>query len=1253
AGREAGGRPIADGARASGFQAKQLEDEERVIGALSPVVPESISPLTPWTERLARSCEEGGGAFFTQRLLELEREADPFALERRLALLGERHEILRTALVWDGVGRARAAALPERALQLTYTSLVGFSAGDRDERIREFRRAIPAPDPARDPLFRADVFQAEPGRCLVLLSYLEALFDQHTVGLLAGELLTERPPAGGARPFSGFLALLEGRARSGDAAFWERALKGAREVSSPFVPALGDPDPELERPLTLDFDDQVFRRLKALSRDSRIPFPALAECAFAATLCLHDGARVQLYARAAPVREFLAGALQNTAGNLLALAPARADLAGRRTFLEAAAEIDRWRAEAAPHSFAPPWEIRRAAGGLDFGDVLFLAEDEARLSQGTLSVREAWLPRPRRREADLVFHLEWGERRARVALHASPLRFRRDRLRGFLEAFRGALQTLAASPRLSLAELPLLAPALRDRALAAGRGGGAPAAPPDPGGLGDLLRGHDPGSAALEEGGRAWTRADLALAVAAAARLLAGEAPPEGGPAGPSGGAGGAAPRAAILLPYGPLLAAAALAALRAGFAAVPLDPLLPRERHLFILGDSGAAAVLTGPGLLPYAEALCRAAPAGPRALDIEGELRRALGPGFPAQGGGAAGPAPPAGTADFLDASDALDEAADGTLAAAWRGAPSRLAALLYCGRPSPGAPWTRADLEGGGAAVSAAGIAERIRISREAFALGPGTRALALPGTPAERVFGDLVPALQAGGLVAGLPAPDPAAGLPAPDAVESFAREAAVTFAWLPACVGKLLLGRRDLPGLRTLALSGPSPGTLYPGREGLRTVYAYAWPGFPALWRELPAGPSAGASLPGGSPPAGIEALVLDARGGIAPPGAAGLLCLAGEAVGRPARTLPAGCPDGTGPADGAPPGLFRPHPLPRRGGPAEILRAPDLAVLDEDGLVCVLGPGPRLPRLRGRAFAPEALERRLFAPSFLKTMRAGLWERPGAPAELALWIKAGFRDDDAAEKAGHLLRLRNTLARELPPWLVPTRLALCEILPLENGLPALDRLPAPDPALLPADRGLEGTLAHREAAECVSSAWRALLEGDPDPDATFASAGLDGDLAFLLAKNLRARGFPAEASDPMAFPTPAALAAELCRRLGPEALMPSELPSAAAGAAADALLEGAYLDLGEIGFEPAGEGDWGDAAPPAAALEAPPAGAPDAPPAGVPELSPEAAPEAPPAGAPEVSPEAAPEAPPAGAPEVSPAAALAPDWVGA
>jgi hypothetical protein len=236
------------------------------------------------------------------------------------------------------------------------------------------------------------------------------------------------------------------------------------------------------------------------------------------------------------------------------------------------------------------------------------------------------------------------------------------------------------------------------------------------------------------------------------------------------------------------------------------------------------------------------------------------------------------------------------------------------------------------------------------------------------------------------VSGISGPsDPASAGTYPEQaeLEAHARERRVTFAWLPAESGKRLLPRTDLPALAALALSGPEPGTVYSGREGLRVLYAYAQPGFPALWEDAPGGPDAGGAAPGGRPAPGVTACLLDGAGRPVPPGAPGGIRLGGEALGRPwgpegrGGAIPGGAArdgargrlrdgtwreaspgeagNGSNAGEGGERGLFMPDPFRRSGPPLYV--APEGGWWDEDGTLRVLGRGAMIAA-GGRLFAP-------------------------------------------------------------------------------------------------------------------------------------------------------------------------------------------------------------------------------------------------------------------------------------------------------
>ncbi|HEX2189518.1 MAG TPA: amino acid adenylation domain-containing protein, partial [Longimicrobiaceae bacterium] len=152
------------------------------------------------------------------------------------------------------------------------------------------------------------------------------------------------------------------------------------------------------------------------------------------------------------------------------------------------------------------------------------------------------------------------------------------------EHLRRLLEGVLRDPDAPVGSVALLAPAERDRLLAAGdRRGGFPREP-----VHVLFAGQArvrPGAVALSHPGGTVTYAELdRRADALARRLLEAGTGPEA--------------RVGIFLERSPGLVTAMLAALKAGGAYVPLDPAYPAERIAWMLEDAGVSVLVTEEGL-------------------------------------------------------------------------------------------------------------------------------------------------------------------------------------------------------------------------------------------------------------------------------------------------------------------------------------------------------------------------------------------------------------------------------------------------------------------------------------------------------------------------------------------------------------------------------------------------------------------------------------------------------------------------------
>ncbi|HSU17580.1 non-ribosomal peptide synthase/polyketide synthase [Longimicrobium sp.] len=294
--------------------------------------------------------------------------------------------------------------------------------------------------------------------------------------------------------------------------------------------------------------------------------------------------------------------------------------------------------------------------------------------------------------------------------------------------------------------------------------------------------------------------------------------------------------RVALCVERGVEMVGAVLAVMKAGGGYVPLDPAYPRERLDYMLADSAPAVLLT------QASLAARFAAAGVPALALDGDAEAWAG---------------------LSDEDPARADVG-----------PGNLAYLIYTsgstGRPK-------------GVMVEHRGVANLVA-AQACFEAAPESRVLQFASFSFDACVFEMAMALCRG---AALHLPPRGAVLAGEALVELVAREG-ITHATLPPAVLAPLPEGVEMPSLRTLVLAGDAvPEALVkrwaPGR---RMFNAYG-PTEATVWSTVHACSAGEAGDPCiGRPVANHRVLVLDAAGRPAPVGVAGELCIGGVGVAR-------------------------------------------------------------------------------------------------------------------------------------------------------------------------------------------------------------------------------------------------------------------------------------------------------------------------------------------------------------------------------
>ncbi|MFJ6074073.1 amino acid adenylation domain-containing protein [Streptomyces sp. NPDC093065] len=429
-------------------------------------------------------------------------------------------------------------------------------------------------------------------------------------------------------------------------------------------------------------------------------------------------------------------------------------------------------------------------------------------------------------------------------------------------------------------------------------------------------------------------------------------------------------------------------------------------------------------------------------------------------------------------------------------WRTLASASAAYVIYTSGSTGRPK--------GVVVSHAGLPDLAATLHDGFGAGPGSRVLQFASLSFDTSVWEIVMALTAGAALEIVPA-EQRLGAP----LAEFLTAHSVTHLTVPPAVLAALPPAAVDPG-STLIVAGEAcpPGLIrdWAARTRMFNSYGPTETTVDAtLWRCTADGLRGPAPI--GRPVDGTAVRLLDAHLQPVPPGTAGELYVSGTGLargylGRPALTAERFVADPYGP-----PGT-------------RMYRTGDLARRNADGELEYLGRADGQVKLRGFRIELGEVERSLTALPGVRQAAAVLREdTPGRP----MLVGYPVPEPGAGPTEGELL---DALARDLPDYLVPSRLVVLDALPLSpNGKVDRTALPAPTRATgtLPAGDGPAGEL---------TTLFGEVLNLDRvAADDSFFALGGDSISSIQLVARARATGLDLSARQVFELRTPQALAA--------------------------------------------------------------------------------------------------------------------------
>jgi len=958
---------------------------------------EEIYPLTGLQQGMLfhSRLDPGQGVYWIWMGLPLHGDLDVDVLRQAWELVFVRHEVLRTAVVWEQVPVPMAVVSRSVPLPWQVIDLSGVAEDAQRQALEDHLAAEEKAGPDFDAptLARVCLVRLAEDHHQLIWSYHHLLLDGWSSPAVISEVLHayqalvagEQPVLPDRRPFRDFVAWSLDQDQEEAKGYWRAQLAGFTE---PTTLGVGRVTGETGRgTVWARLDKDAFARLAEFARRHRVTVNTVVQGAWAILSARYGGTDDVVFGVTSSGRSGQLDGIENVVGLLMNTTPARIRVDPGRTVPQWLADVQSDQVRGRRFEHTPLTDIQACSqipAGQPLFETLFIFENYP--APGWREGQESSAPALR---AGTVFHgRPQGNYPLTVAagIGSGPdlsirLDYEQDRFDpASMERLAGHLTVLlnaiAAGSDLKVADLSLLTAAEHTRM--AVDWNDTQVSTPEADGAHDLIA------------ERVRQRPDAVAVVCGPRRVTYGELWERAGRFAGMLRAAGAGPESVVglCLPRGIDMVVAVLGAWRAGAAYLPLDPGYPVERLTFMLRDSRASVLVS--------------------TTELADEL--------------------PAGRLRVL----CLDDPADAALltsAQAPEPVPVAAGALAYVMYTS-GSTGTPKGVQ-----VTHGGVVNLAVAQRELFGLGDGDRVLGFASFSFDASVWELLMALTSGAEFVVASARERVE----PGSVAGLMRTTGVDAATIPPSLLQALDtgGAAELAGVTTLVTAGERLDEELAGTwaEGRNLFNAYG----PT---ESTVCASAGRCLPGadapiGTPIANTAVYVLDRCLNLVPPGVPGELFVGGAQVARGYAGRPALSAE-----------RFVADPFAADG--SRLYRTGDRARRRADGVLEFLGRVDEQVKVRGYRIEPGEVEAVLAAHPQVRSAVVTAWGE-GAAARLAAYLVP----TDLADGIPAADELRSFAARRLPEHMVPGVFTELASLPLTAaGKVNRAALPAPDESRL-------------------------------------------------------------------------------------------------------------------------------------------------------------------------------------------------------
>uniref|UniRef100_UPI0005B7757E non-ribosomal peptide synthetase n=2 Tax=Actinoalloteichus cyanogriseus TaxID=2893586 RepID=UPI0005B7757E len=469
--------PGAGGRTPSDFPLAELEQPEldRVVGDGRHV--HDVYPLTPMqTGMLFHTLMSGEEStrYLEQAWLSPEGLEEPELVARALRRVVARIDVLRTAVVWEGLPRPLQVVHQDAEVPITVLDWSGHDEAARMEAARTFleRERAQGVDLGRAPLLRLGI-AVLPGRRLRLMwTFHHILFDGWSLMGILTELFGEYTALESGRafeppvrpPYRVFVEWLENRDTAADETYWRSVLAplGAPSVLPLDRPQNGGHRTFSSEHVVLRLDPDLTARISALARNARLTLNTIVQGVWAVALSRYTGQGTVCFGVASSGRPADLPGVESMIGLFINTLPACVEVRHEQDLLPWLRALQAEQATARHHehvSLAQVQSWAEVAGGGPLFDSVVVFEnypvDPRMAAERGLVVSE--IGKTTGTNYALALAVYPGDTFV-LELHHDPEVLDRSTVERFAEHLRTLLGGLERNPRRTVGELPMLPP---------------------------------------------------------------------------------------------------------------------------------------------------------------------------------------------------------------------------------------------------------------------------------------------------------------------------------------------------------------------------------------------------------------------------------------------------------------------------------------------------------------------------------------------------------------------------------------------------------------------------------------------------------------------------------------------------------------------------------------------------------------------------------------------------------------------------